>query len=77
MISYEEYDMVEKINKLIEKKDWKEIIKKLADLPSSDIAYIFENSSKETELLLFRLLPEKRQRKFSPNLRWMNRNQFC
>lgn len=63
MISYEEYEMVEKINKLIEKKDWKEIIKKLTDLPPSDIAYIFENSSKETELLLFRLLPKEKAAK--------------
>lgn len=63
MISYEEYELVEKINKLIEKKDWKKIIKKLADLPSSDIAYILENSSKETELLLFRLLPKEKAAK--------------
>ncbi len=63
MISYEEYDLVEKIDKLIKKKDWKKIIKKLTDLPPSDIAYILENSSKETELLLFRLLPREKAAK--------------
>ncbi len=63
MLSYEEYDLVEKINEFIEKKDWKEIIKKLTDLPSSDIAYILENSSEEMELLLFRLLPREKAAK--------------
>lgn len=63
MLSYEEYETVEKINELIEKKDWKEIKKKLDDLPSSDIVYIFENSSSETELLLFRLLSNEKAAK--------------
>src|SRR4030065_1942857 len=63
MLSYEEYEILEKINELIEKKDWKEIKKRLANLPASDIAYIFENSGSETELLLFRLLPNEKAAK--------------
>ncbi len=63
MLSYEEYEILEKINELIEKKDWKEIKKKLAELPPSDIVYIFENSSSETELLLFRLLSNEKAAK--------------
>jgi magnesium transporter len=66
MISYEEYELVEEVSRLIEKKDWKKIIEKLKDLPSSDIAYVLENSSEEIRLLLFRLLPkEKSARVFS------------
>ena len=63
MLSYEEYEILENINELIEKKDWKEIKKRLANLPASDIAYIFENSGSETELLLFRLLPNEKAAK--------------
>ncbi|MDD3819274.1 MAG: magnesium transporter [Actinomycetota bacterium] len=63
MLSYQEYETVEKINKLIEKKEWKEIKKELDQLPSSDIAYILENSDSETKLLLFRLLPNEKAAK--------------
>src|SRR4030065_406044 len=63
MLSYEEYEILEKINELIEKKDWKKIKKRLANLPASDIAYIFENSGSETELLLVRLLPNEKAAK--------------
>ena len=69
MISYEEYELVERIKNLIEKKEWKKIIKKLTSLPPSDIAYILENSNKETKLLLFRLLPKKMQPGFFLNLK--------
>lgn len=63
MLSYEEYEIVEKINELVGKKEWKEIKKLLAELPPSDIAYIFENAGSETELLLFRLLPNEKAAK--------------
>jgi len=66
VISYEEYELVEEVSKLIEKKDWKKIVDKLRDLPSSDIAYVLENSSEDTKILLFRLLSkEKAARVFS------------
>jgi magnesium transporter len=63
MLSYQEYKVIEKINELIEKKEWKEIKNELDRLPSSDIAYILENSNNETKLLLFRLLPNEKAAK--------------
>lgn len=59
MLTLEYYNLVEKLNQLIEAKQWREIKELLADIPPADFVHLLDDFDHETGLVLFRLLPKE------------------
>lgn len=59
MLTYEHYNLIEELNRLIDSRKWREIKELLRQIPPSDFVQLLDDFDQETGLVLFRLLPKE------------------